>query len=256
MSISHKGEDIVKAYYGELCAEDYEIDKSIADGKELEFYLSFVTDQDMKVLEPMCGNGRMLLPFLERGIDVEGFDISEDMLTLCRAKGRALHLEPTVFNCRLEEFKSSKKYDLVIIPFGSFSLVTDEVAKRSLSNLLNVLNEGGKILLTVMIGQGPFEYLPEWTEADRFNIRGKEVIKSRKMYFDEESKILHSALKYQLTSNGIVEKEEIMDFPIRYYEEGEFESFLKNNGVYDFVRHEVEDGYGLGSSFQVFECRN
>lgn len=246
----------MEAYYGELCAEDYEIDKSIADGKELDFYLSFVTDPDMKVLEPMCGNGRMLLPFLERGIDIEGFDISEDMLTLCRAKGRALQLEPTVFNCRLEEFKSNKRYDLVIIPFGSFSLVSDDIAERSLSNLREVLTKNGRILLTVMINQGPFEEIPEWTEADRFSVKGKEVIKFRKMYFDNDTKILHAALKYQLTSNGAVEKEEIMDFPIRYYEEGEFESFLKQNGVHDFVRHEVEDGYGQGSSFQVFECRS
>jgi hypothetical protein len=31
-------------YYGELYTKMYESDKSFADGKELEFYLSFVKD--------------------------------------------------------------------------------------------------------------------------------------------------------------------------------------------------------------------
>ncbi len=48
------------AYYGELCTKMYESYKSMAEGPELSFYLSYVKDRKMKVLEPMCGNGRML----------------------------------------------------------------------------------------------------------------------------------------------------------------------------------------------------
>ncbi len=55
------------SYYGELCTKMYEVTKSEADGKELEFYLSFAADQETRALEPMCGNGRMLIPFLQHG---------------------------------------------------------------------------------------------------------------------------------------------------------------------------------------------
>ena len=82
----------MKEYYGELCTQIYETNKSIAGGKELEFYLSFVNDKAMKVLEPMCGNGRMLIPLLENGVDIEGFDISEEITSLCRIKGRKSNL--------------------------------------------------------------------------------------------------------------------------------------------------------------------
>jgi hypothetical protein len=40
-------------YYGELCTKLYESSKSYSEGKELDFYLSFVKDENMKVLEPM-----------------------------------------------------------------------------------------------------------------------------------------------------------------------------------------------------------
>lgn len=244
----------MEEYYGELCTQIYETNKSIAGENELEFYLSFVKDKDSQVLEPMCGNGRMLIPLLEKGIDIDGFDISEEMLSLCRIKGQNLNLKPNVFHCRLEEFKSNKNYDLVMIPFGSFSLMPDELVKDSLSKMRNALKEGGKILLTVMTNKGPVEEISDWIETNRQYTGDNEIIEYKKVDFDPRSKMLNTKLKYHLIKNGQIEKEEIMDFPVRLYENGEFENVLKSNGFKDFIRHEVANGYGVGNSFQVFEC--
>ncbi|RLQ91591.1 class I SAM-dependent methyltransferase [Planomicrobium sp. Y74] len=241
-------------YYGELCTQVYETNKSIAGGEELEFYLSYVKHKDMQLLEPMCGNGRMLLPFLEKGIDIDGFDISEEMLSLCRMKAQNLNLKPNVFHCRLEEYTSDKRYDLVLIPFGSFSLLPDELVKDSLANMRNVLKDDGKILLTVITNNGPIDEMPDWVETNRQYIDGNEIIEYKKMSFDQESKMLNTTLKYHLIKDGQAAKEEIMEFPVRLYEKGEFENVLKANGFKDFTRHEVENGYGAGSSFHVFEC--
>ncbi|MFD5174030.1 class I SAM-dependent methyltransferase, partial [Bacillus mycoides] len=109
-------------YYGELCTKIYESDKSIAAGKELDFYLSFAKDKNIHVLEPMCGNGRMLIPFMQNGVNIEGFDISKDMLKVCKDKAEKLNLKPVVSQGRIEEYHSDKKYDLIMIPIGSFSL--------------------------------------------------------------------------------------------------------------------------------------
>ena len=244
----------MKEYYGELCTQIYETNKSIAGGRELEFFLSFVKDKDMKVLEPMCGNGRMLIPFMEKGIDIEGFDISEEMLRLCRIKGQKLNLKPNISYGKIENFKSDTYYDLVMIPFGSFSLLPDELVKDSLSNMRTVLKEGGKVLLTVMTNKGPVEEIPDWIETNRQFVDNNEIVEYKKMYFDHESKMLNIKLKYHLVKNGQIEKVETMDFPIRLYENGEFENVLKSNGFKDFIRHEVANGYGIGNSFQVFEC--
>lgn len=248
------GESALKEYYGELCTHVYETNKSIAGDKELEFYLSFVTNRDMQILEPMCGNGRFLLPLLKKGIDIEGFDISEEMLSLCKIKGENLNLNPQVFHGRLEDFKSDKNYDLVTIPFGSFSLIPDELVKDSLSNMRSVLKEGGKLLLTVMTNKGEIEEISDWIETNRQPIGENEIIEYKKMNFDPVSKMLNTKLKYHLVENDQLKKEEIMDFPVRLYENDEFETVLKSNGFNDFIRHEVANGYGTGTSFQVFEC--
>lgn len=114
----------------------------------------------MKVLEPMCGNGRMLIPFMEKGIDIEGFDISEEILKVCKQKAEKLNLTPAVFCEKIEDFKSDKKYDLILIPFGSFSLLPDELADRGLNNLKAVLKDEGKILLTTITRYNGIENIP------------------------------------------------------------------------------------------------
>lgn len=241
-------------YYGELCTQIYEKDKSIAAGKELEFFLSFIKDKKMKVLEPMCGNGRMLIPFLEKGIDIKGFDISEEMLRVCKLKGQELNLKPIVSYGKIEEFIDDKNYDLIMIPFGSLSLLSDGLVKDSLANMKTMLKEDGKLLLTVMTNTGTVNDIPNWTETNRHYLDNSEIVEYKKSNYDQVSKILNKKLKYQLVKDGQIEKLEIMDFPIRLYKSGEFENILRTNGFDKVILHEVINGYGEGNSFHVFEC--
>lgn len=250
------GEIVLVDYYGELCTKVYESDKSFAGEKELEFYLAFVKDKTIKVLEPMCGNGRMLIHFMEKGVDIEGFDISEEMLKVCRKKGKQLNLTPTVFCKKIEDFKSEKKYDLILIPFGSFSLLPDEEADRSLDNLKAVLSEDGNILLTTISRYGVIEEVSEWVETNRKHFKLETIVEYKKVHFDETNSLLKMELKYDSYQGEQLKKTEIMDFPMRLYHPGEFEKILKAKGFKNIVVHEVKDGYGMGSLFRVFECTN
>ncbi len=209
-------------YYGELCTKVYESNKSLADGKELEFYLSFVTDKKMKVLEPMCGNGRMLVPFLQHGVDIEGFDISEEMLKACREKCEKLKLNANVYYEKIENFKSDKKYDLIMIPFGSFSLLPDRLVYPSLENMRSVLKGGGKLLLTIVPKKADINEIPDWIETNRIDFDGETIIEYKKVQYDEQNEMLHTRLKYLSIKENKINRVEIMDFPIRLYELDEF----------------------------------
>lgn len=241
-------------YYGELCTRMYESNKSIAEGKELDFFLSFVKDKKMKVLEPMCGNGRMLIPFMQEGIDIEGFDISDDMLKLCKEKCEKLNLHPNIYHQRIEEFKSDKKYDLIIIPFGSFSLLPDHLVALSLENLKSMLKEDGRFLLTIITKKSDPIEIPDWIQTNCVHFIKDTIVESKKVHYNAENNMLHTMLKYELFQENEVMKTEIMDFPMRLYENGEFENTLRNNGLKKVVIHEVENGYGEDESFHVYEC--
>ncbi|MEY8749703.1 class I SAM-dependent methyltransferase [Alkalicoccobacillus gibsonii] len=241
-------------FYGELCTKMYEKEKSLADEKELEFYLSFVKNQEMKVLEPMCGNGRMLIPFLQKGINIEGFDISEEMLKVCKEKGEALKLNPNVYKKGIEGFETEKRYDLILIPFGSFSLLPDPIVNKSLQNLKRVLSSKGKLLLTIMEKGKEIEEVLDWKETNRIIFTNETIVEYKKVTFNEDTDMVETELKYQSIQNNTVQRSEIMNFPIKLYDRKEFEKTLKANGFKDIHIHEVENGYGDGSSFQVFVC--
>ena len=52
------------------------------DGPELEFFRPFV-EAGQPALDAGCGTGRLLVPYLHAGLDVDATDISADMLALC-----------------------------------------------------------------------------------------------------------------------------------------------------------------------------
>ncbi|MFJ8353882.1 class I SAM-dependent methyltransferase [Bacillus paramycoides] len=241
-------------YYGELCTKIYESDKSIASGKELDFYLSFAKDKNMTVLEPMCGNGRMLIPFMQNGVNIEGFDISKDMLKVCKDKAEKLNLKPVVSQGRIEKFHSDNKFDLIMIPIGSFSLLPDNLVDISLQNMKNNLKENGKLLLTVVQGGSETEQILDWIETNRKEINNELIVEYRKVSYDETKKLLNIILKYEVNHDEKIVETEIMDFPIRLYDLKEFENILITNGFSQTVIHEIKDGYGEGNSFHVFEC--
>ena len=53
------------------------------DPVELAFYQGFVERDGQPALDLGCGTGRLLLPLLQAGLDVDGCDLSADMLAQC-----------------------------------------------------------------------------------------------------------------------------------------------------------------------------
>ncbi|KIA77543.1 hypothetical protein DB43_GE00240 [Parachlamydia acanthamoebae] len=72
--------------YRELCTEFYVLDNPHAPLDALRYYLACAAEANGSILEPMCGAGRFLIPLIEEGYDVTGFDNSPHMLEVCRNK--------------------------------------------------------------------------------------------------------------------------------------------------------------------------
>ena len=65
------------------------------------FYLKIIQQYGQPVLDVGCGTGRLLLDYLAQGLDVDGVDISPEMLALCRHKAGALGLAPALVRSQL-----------------------------------------------------------------------------------------------------------------------------------------------------------
>ena len=58
----------------------------IHDVPELSYFQQAIERHGQPVLDVACGAGRVLLPLLRSGIDIDGVDFSIDMLQHCRKK--------------------------------------------------------------------------------------------------------------------------------------------------------------------------
>ena len=90
------------------------------DGPEIEFFRRFV-EAGQPALDAGCGAGRLLIPYLEAGLDVDGSDISEDMLERCRSRAEAKGLSPRLYAQALHELDLPRAYRTIVL-CGTFGL--------------------------------------------------------------------------------------------------------------------------------------
>lgn len=244
----------MKNYYGKLCAETYEVLHAEAPEDELAFYLSYAHAGD-KILEPMCGSGRFLIPFMERGFDITGIDLSEEMLSALYRKAPRAH----AFKGDILKFDSDAPYDYIFIFSGSFSLFTDEGAEdRALVKLRSLLAPGGKMVIAAESmagahnGDGSYHLVSAIPLDD-----GGELRFSSMDRYDAKTQTQHSPGRYELYRDGEPAESEWMDFQIRLYRFGELEQRLERAGfasVTTYRSFDREPAKGDMDEMFLYEC--
>ena len=90
------------------------------DGPEIAHFRRFV-ERGQPALDVACGTGRLLIPYLRAGLDVDGCDVSADMIALCREKAEREGLTPTLFVQPMHELDAPRKYRTIFV-CGGFGL--------------------------------------------------------------------------------------------------------------------------------------
>lgn len=136
--------------YGPISAEIYDIDKPYFALPDTAFHLERFAGFDRPILEPACGSGRTLVPFLQAGLDVAGFDPSPEMLDRCQARCAEAGFTPDLSRQRYEDFAYERRFGAILIPVGSFTLIDDfTVAMDVLRRFHAHLEPGGVLVLDI-----------------------------------------------------------------------------------------------------------
>lgn len=115
-----------------------------------EFFVQLAREAKGPVLEVACGTGRLLIPCLEAGADVDGIDLHPAMLQTLRRKAKALGLEPRVTEADMRDFTQPRRYELVTIPFNAFlHNLTIEDQLSTLTCCREHLEPGGRLVLHI-----------------------------------------------------------------------------------------------------------
>ena len=119
----------------------------------VDFYFSILDREGLKprtAVDLACGTGSVAKILAERGLQVVGVDMSEDMLTV--ASQKTAHMEhPPVFVCqRLEQLHLGRGVDLAVCALDSMDYIIDpELCREAIQRVYRALNPGGIFLFDV-----------------------------------------------------------------------------------------------------------
>jgi SAM-dependent methyltransferase len=153
--------------------------KFLLDTPELDYLKRQIAHFGQPVLDLACGTGRLLVPLLESGVDIDGNDISEDMLALCRKWAERQDLPVQLYQQPMEAFELSRRYNLIYI-CGSFGLGGSHQGDlETLRRCYRHLHPGGALILNIQA---------EFTFADFFKQMTKEYRDSMPEPWPEEGR--------------------------------------------------------------------
>ncbi|MCU4799832.1 class I SAM-dependent methyltransferase [Halobacteria archaeon HArc-gm2] len=133
-------------------AQFYDQQVSVFDRDDAAFYRDRAKSVDGPVLELACGTGRVYLELLRAGIDVDGIDLSEDVLEVLREKADDEGLDPSVWQADMADFAVDREYDLIYCPFNSVQhLLTVDDQLGALTSVYEALSPGGQFVFDVFV---------------------------------------------------------------------------------------------------------
>lgn len=172
------------------------------------FYLSLIRAVGQPVLDVGCGTGRLLLDYLAHGIDIDGVDISPDMIAILRAKAgdAGLDLHGRVHLADMETMELPRRYQLVIVPSASFQLVLDpQQAAAAMDRFFACLDAGGTIAMAWIDiehdhpGGADERFVKEAPLAD-----GSTLRRTYRAWFDASTGLEHTDDLYERLHDGVV----------------------------------------------------
>ena len=208
----------------------------------LDFYVGLARKAKGPVLDIACGTGRILLPCLQSGVDIEGLDLFEPMLKTLRTKAVALKLTPRLHQADMSDFSLSRRYSLIMIPFNAFIHNMTQVAQiRCLELCREHLLPGGNLTFDTFFPCLEIIGTPAKTRVLEGEVPHPETGLPIRMYdtrtFDRVAQTQHSMNEIELlAADGSVQTVHRSEISSRFIYKHEMELLLRVAG---FARWEI-----------------
>jgi SAM-dependent methyltransferase len=212
----------------------------------LDFYVTLASQANGPVLEVACGTGRILLPCLQAGVDIEGLDLFEPLLTKLRGKAAALGLSPRLHQADMGDFSLANRFRLVMIPFNAFiHNMTQEAQIRCLTLCREHLMPGGMLAFDTYFPSLEYLRTPPNTRVLEGGLPHPETGLPLRMYdtrtIDLVAQVQHSVNELELlAADGSIVAVHRSQVSLRYLFKHEMELLLRIAG---FARWEIHGDF-------------
>lgn len=218
--------------YQSLSAKVYNFDKPVGKSfGDIEYYQSRLPHKHQTILEPAVGTGRIMLPLLQQGYNVQGFDLSTEMLRYCEENLKQFNL-PTnrVKQASFTDFHYDETFDAIIIPSGTFLLMTDYIEiKSALQNFHRILNCNGKIIFDLFF-QTDFQLGKTSIKTFKVSDNEKITLTITEAEIDYANQITTSIHRYEQWEENQLKTTELEIFRLKWLGIEEIQLLLKEVG--------------------------
>lgn len=219
------------------------------DGPEIPYFRRFV-ESGQPALDVACGTGRLLIPYLKAGLDVDGCDVSSDMIALCREQAERAGFSPTLLVQPMHELDPPRSYRTIFV-CGGFGLGSSrEQDSEALGRFYDCLEPGGTLVLdneNPYVTQYPWRY---WVKSERVGIphdwpsledaerrRGSDgaeyALQSRVVDIDPLEQRATYEMRAAMWLDGELAREESHTLHLNYYFTNELRLLLERTGFTD-----------------------
>jgi SAM-dependent methyltransferase len=230
--------------------EEAEIYDQIFDGytEDFRFWLGFASEGP--VLDLGCGTGRVTIPLLRRGLDVDGLDLWGPMLERLRAKAAKLGFSPGLHRTPMQGFRLPRRYRRIVCAFNAFAHnLTRDDQLSCLRSCRDHLEPGGALAIHMSLPP------PEvWLGEDGVPVLEIEVPHPSRptkiQMFDTRTKnrveqTQHSDIEYrEVAADGSLVSSSRSSTAVRWIGKPEMELLLLAAG---FERFEIVGNYDGGA---------
>lgn len=226
--------------YGGLVAKSWDfIRGDTSDFPDRHYFREFIEENGEPSLIVGCGTGRLLLEYLAAGIDVEGVDVSPEMIEICLQKASRQSLKANVHIQAMEMLDLPRKFKSIIVPSDSFQLVPDiNEANDALKCFFDHLLPRGKLVMAIwhILKEGTGEWGDWWlvSEKEGFS-EGKGIRRWERSRFDSKTQLRHTENRYEIfDGEEVVYSEFHQRSPeLRNYSIRQLTEMLEQNGFLD-----------------------
>ncbi|MBM3139679.1 MAG: class I SAM-dependent methyltransferase [Chloroflexi bacterium] len=222
------------------------------DGPEIDYYRGVIERSGEPAVDVGCGTGRLLIPYLRAGLDVDGADISGDMLAWCAEAAKRGGLSPRLYEQPMHALDIPRRYRTIFV-CGSFGLAGSR-APDTLRSFYEHLEPGGSIAIdsggpamTEERWRRQVERVPPLPEpwpaqgTRRRAADGSELdMRTRLVAFDPAERAHSREIRVELWRDGALVASEERRLDGHEYLEGELLALMRDAG---FVDVRAEDGY-------------
>ena len=192
--------------YTGLIASTWDLLRGDTSGwSDRAFYRRLIEQSGQPVLDVGCGTGRLLLDYLAQGVDIDGVDVSPEMLAICRRRAEASNLHPNLYEQRMEELDLPRRYRTIIVPSSSFQLVIEpHGADQAMRCFHKHLEPGGVLVMPFIVLGGSAAEAGESSEKEVVREDGAIVRRRSFARYDPATQLEHTDDTFEVFIDGQV----------------------------------------------------